>query len=254
MERRTTSRPVRPDAAPRRRSRSPGGERGSVLMEGVLVLPLYLMALGALFIIGDLARSRLMLLSMERSVTWLARDRFPSHGDDEMGKMLMAFMDSCAYKPGTVPWGTVHEAIKGGQWLGNRWMNGYMGFMVVPVEVPFWYGMANAEAVMDSRGAQDGDDEFPFKDSYVLPAGSDGKGGAFWRSYVVRRRPDEAGERYDRNADARTLVGGVWFNVFNEPWIVGGNGEEGYHPLPEPKADSGVAPYQRLEELIGMAE
>ena len=224
------------------------------MMEGVLVLPLYLMALGALFIIGDLARGRLMLLSMERSVTWLVRDRFPSHDDDGMGKMLIAFMDSSAYKPGTAPWGTVHEAIREDRWLGNRWMNGYMGFMVMPVEVPFWYGMANAEAVMDSRGEQGGEEELPFKDSYMLPEGSDGKGAAFWRSYVVRRRPDEAGERYDRNADARSLVGGVWYNVFNEPWIVGGNGEEGYHELPEPRADSKVAPYRRLKELIGMAE
>lgn len=254
MERRKSI-PSRGDSPGRRPVPASGGERGSVLMEGVLVLPLYLMALGALFIIGDLARGRMVLQSMERSVTWLGGDRFAGHGPDEegIGKMLLTFLEGTPYAKGDdTPDGLVNQAIVEGKWIGNRWLNGYMGYMLLPIDVPYWYGMANAEYVMSSRGSQPEGGKMPFQNAYMLPSGRDGTGGKFWRSYVVRRRPEDAGERYDRNADARTLVGGVWYNVFVEPWVVGG--DDGFHELPEPVADSKVQPYKRLDVLIEMAE
>ena len=206
-------------SAARRALRAGLCARGSVLMEGILVLPLYLMALGSLFIIGDLARGRMVLQSLERSVTWLAGGRFADHGDEGIAKMLMTYLEGTPYlKGGDIPKGLVNQAIVGDKWIGNRWMNGYMGYMLLPIDVPFWYGMANAEYVMSSRGPKAEGEELPFKAAYMLPTGKDGKGAAFWRSYVVRRRPDDAGERYDRNAGRWWAACGTTCSASHGSW------------------------------------
>ena len=218
-------------------SRTFRGERGSVLMEGILVLPLYLMALGVLFILGDLARSRQTLLAAERAIVWLAADRFEEHKSVGIAKMLLSFLD---VSPESLP-GGVFEDVVGGK----------PGYLVLPVETPYWCGMANEEFVMDSRGNSE-IGEMPFKDSYLVPEGKDGKGDRHMRHYVVRRRPDEADELYDRNAPGAALVGRVMNNVVKEPWIVGGT--EGHHDLPKPASDKPVKPYAREHDLVVFGE
>lgn len=57
------------------RSKTIKSERGSVLMEFVLVAPLYLCLFGAMFLTGELLLSRSRLWNNDRFLAWLAQDR-----------------------------------------------------------------------------------------------------------------------------------------------------------------------------------
>ena len=230
-------------AVPRPVPRGARGERGSVLMEGVLVLPLYLMLLGALFIVGDLAMGRLALLAGERAVTWLAGDRFGNDPDPA----VQAAMDVSSM---TLEGGEAVEAVRGEKRIGNHWLDAYQGYIVLGVHVPYWVELANADhGTRPREGAGNG--ELPFRDGYVLPDEDTGGGNRYWRSCVVRRLED-AGEAYDRSASAVQLLANVERNVVGEPWVVGG--EAGYHDLREPAGPSDVKPYSRINDFVLFGE
>lgn len=219
------------------------GECGSVLMEGVLVLPLYLMLLGVLFIVGDLAMGRLAMLAGERTVTWLAGDRF-GHDPDPAVKALL---DASSM---TVEGGQAVEAVLEGRRIGNHWLDAYLGYMVLGVHVPYWVGLANtAHGTRPRDGAENA--ELPFREGYLLPESDTSGGNRFWRSCVVRRLED-AGEAYARNAPAAQLLANVERNVVNDPWVVGG--DAGYHELLEPAGPSQVEPYKRVNDFVLFGE
>ncbi len=225
------------------------GEGGSVLMEGVLVLPLYLMVLGALFIVGDLIRARLTLQSVERSLTWLHGDRYVGHDDPGMGQMLAAIEDKVA---APVTGAKVDEMRKGGRLVGNTWLDAFIGYAVMEVKVPWWCGMADAEAIMFSRET-DGEEELPFSDSYVLPEGLNGEANRQYRNGVLRRRPAGADKNRDRNAPGIQLADTGWANVAGEPWITGG-GPNAYHDLPASAPPGNKQDYQRYSVLVPFGE
>lgn len=225
------------------------GCAGSVLMEGILVLPIYLMLLGVLFIMGDLLRGRMTLQCVERTITWIGGDRYSGHGLDGIMRMLAGYVNKADWAP---PNGDlkVDEARHGARVVGNRWHNVFMGYAVTDVKVPWWQGLANTFALIYAR---DENGKVPFGDSYVLPLGADGDPDRHWRSAVVRRRPDDAGAAYNRNAPGLALADEVRQNVFND-WIEGWSDDDHFHEWAEPTGSHGLSEYRRINGLIVLAE
>lgn len=222
-------------------------ERGSVLMEGLLVLPLYLVLLGALFVVGDLAMGHQTLMSAERSVTWLAYDRFADHGETGMGKMLASFLGP-RWKEHLRNWKVEEDGEGFRPRPGNRWQNGYQGKGRLQVDVPYWSKVANAGQIAQSRGRMPSADELEFEDGYDLP------GAAGWRSYVIRRRPVKRGAWFkeewvffDRSADGESLAAYVMDNTVSEPWLL--PGDFGRHILLPPLV-KWTAEYTREDDLV----
>ena len=61
-------------------SRDLKSERGSVLMEFCLVLPIWLLMFGGTFMLFDVSMARLHLQEANRNLTWLQNDRYDSQG------------------------------------------------------------------------------------------------------------------------------------------------------------------------------
>lgn len=197
----------------RSRTAAKAGERGSVLLEGVLVLPIYLMVLGALFIMGDLARGRVQLLQVERFLAWVGVDRWKGHDDAATKGRLAGFMDKEAAELLDVQ---LDAPDGGGIAYGSHWASYVKGYGILNVPVPWWYGMANAEQV-SRYGHSDG--ELAFRDRYLVPGR--GKNGAqtHWRSTLFRRFPAEkSGRNFDRDAPVADLLAGVVWNVAGDSW------------------------------------
>lgn len=233
------------------------GDAGSVLMEGVLVLPLYLAMLGALFIAGELAHARQTLLAVERSITWLAGDRFSDHRDTGIMQMLERYVPKRDFHP---PGGDIHvdELRRGRNVVGNTWLNGYAGYAVMDVQVPWWQGLANAEDAMYLRGPND-NSPWAFQESYRVPETREGIADKRWRCAVVRRRGfDEFITRelydaeYNRNASGLKLADHVERTVVDELWIVGG--EQAFHTVQAPAKSAGLGEYSRIPDLVSWGE
>lgn len=230
------------------RRRNPLGalreEEGSVLMEGVLVLPLYLVLLGALFVVGDLAMGHQTLMSIERSVTWLEGDRFADHGRDKMEEMVMSFLN--IRKREQLPTWTVAEDERGLLRPGNWWLGGFKGGGLLWVDVPWWSKVANAGQIAQSRGRMPLESELAFKDGYLLP------GAPEWRSYVVRRRRADLPALCDRDGSGALLASYIMPSLLVEPWL--DNAEHPYHAVPLPIAVSPTLPYIRAYDLVAWGE
>ena len=55
-------------------------ERGSVLMEFCLMLPIWLLIFGGTFMVFDVSMARLHLQEANRNLAWLQDDRYDSEG------------------------------------------------------------------------------------------------------------------------------------------------------------------------------
>ncbi|MBQ7252689.1 MAG: hypothetical protein IJS32_08835 [Kiritimatiellae bacterium] len=203
------------------RSAVRGGERGSILLEAVLVLPVYLMVLGCLFIMGDLARGRVGLLEVERFLTWIGEDRFAGHDAPSVKGRLAAFFEGDSSGPADV---RLFSPDDGGIVFGSHWASYVLGYGILNVPVPWWFGMANAEQVSRYGNA---DGELTFRDNYLLPGR--GKTGVqiHWRSALFRRLPaGTGGNRYNRDAPVEDLLAGVVWNVIGDTYCGLGAQEE----------------------------
>jgi hypothetical protein len=162
-------------------------------------------------------------------------------------RILTKFVPGEDFAP---PKGDLHvdESKVGKKVIGNTWLNLFVGYAVMDVQVPWWHGLANTEDVLHPEGGGN----LPFDESYVVPENSQGKGNTDWRSAVVRRRKNDVGKAYQRNAPVLELVDYVEPTVVNEPWIVGG--ENVYHELPEPAEERDLKEYRRIDALIVLAQ
>ena len=229
----------RPAAARRER-----GESGSVLMEAVLVLPIYLMILGSMFILGDLARGRIKLMEIERFTTWIGVDRWAAHAPARILARLGAFVETK-----TAPLNTIflEKVREGSRLFGNHWMDAVRGYGVLDVQVPYWMGMANAEQVV--WHPEEGQD-MTFRGHYLLPGRTDGKGIRYPRSFVFRRLPEESGEAYRRNRrDTLGIINETVWNVLNDNWS-----EPDTHEAKTGYAPVGWEEYVRLNDMIAYGE
>lgn len=201
-----------------------GRRSGTVLMETVLVLPVYLALLGGLFIVGDVLVARLRLSSMDRLAAWRGdsphqasvRDvyagRIAVPDDPENGfSMVLVDARTWALDPAADPDG----AASGGgaaavELAGNGWADLVYGRADAEVDVPFWVASANAPLLSDPDAAG----RFRFQSRAVLYPGM--AGGESGRVFLVRRRgtPDPAVPR--RTATAAALAS-TWSSIVADP-------------------------------------
>ena len=167
-------------------------------METVLVLPLYLLLLGALFIFGDILMARLHLSSVERTFAWRGGHRFPV---SPLRPLLLEMMPETHLVEGL----TVNDVAKhddGSTDIMNGWLEFVAARAGARVEVPFWIGMANTAQIMNPED----DRPLRFTSQYDLYAGA-----AFHRSWVVRRYTPA--DEYARSRPADELnFGGIAFD------------------------------------------
>ena len=86
----------------KQRNNSMVGAQGSVLMETVLVIPLYIAFLSGIFLLGDLELGRSHLMAADRFGVWLSGTRHAEMESDEVKKeMSEAFFPDEQFAEGT---------------------------------------------------------------------------------------------------------------------------------------------------------
>jgi len=181
------------------------GNRGSVLMETVLVIPLYLLLLGGLFIVGDIMLARFHLSAVERTYAWRGGNRFP--GANNLRPAVLEMMPEKHLVQGQTFVFQIKTA--NGQEHENQ-LAQYVGARAAAkVLVPFWIGMANTAQAINPNDTE----EPHFKSEYDLYNGAE-----FFRSHLVRRKiqdPPETEGSDDRLREAQADkldLHGVIFN------------------------------------------
>jgi len=156
------------------------GSRGSVLMEAVLVIPLYLLLLGGLFIMGDIMLARFHLSAVERTYAWRGGNRFPGSGN--LRAALLEMMPEKHLTQGRAFVNQVKHA--NGLELENQLSHYVAAKAAAKVLVPFWIGMANTAQAVNPNETR----EAQFKSEYDLYNGAD-----FFRAHLVRRKIQDRG-------------------------------------------------------------
>ncbi len=217
-----------------------GNERGSVLMETVLVLPILLMLFGGLFVMGDILLGRLHLLTVDRGAAWAAGSRF-LHGDTNFVSRSFAHVPK--HTALVLDKAFVRSYDGGGSsdedWFGSffddgnarrerkkslastEWLEVVSGHAWGRVEVPIWAAMVNTHSVVSGGGRGD----WLSSQWRLLTKGGAGADASdyldFGRTYVVRRVRDAAlGDDYRRTREARELG---WFSIPLDRWPDDGN-------------------------------
>ena len=134
--------------------------RGSVLMELVVVLPLYFLLFGGVFMLGGVALSRIRMHLGDHLVTWVGGSRFcptneQGQKDPDKVRELVDQIFGCAI-------GGIAKDDDGfevrwdseGAWAVNDFMGMYYGGVTrLPVNVPSWIrGMMGMGGVMFESG------------------------------------------------------------------------------------------------------
>jgi len=199
---------------------------GSVLMETVLVLPLYLLLLGGLFIVGDIMLARFHLSAVERTYAWRGSSRVP--GEPLRAPLLEMMPDRHLVENESKS--AVVKHAGGVNNVANRFLHFVYANAKAVVKVPFWIGMANTQQTINPNdtGAPQ------FVDEYELHNGA-----VFGRSYVVVRRALNPGDRdemtyYDRTQKAEKLY---YDSIRADRQVL-------FPPSNEPGGDTRVEPFE----------
>lgn len=140
--------------------RTVGSSRsGSVLMEFVLVAPLYFLLLGGLFLVADLSVNKMRMQFGDELVTWVGASRFCPHGEDggrDAGKIAELLVALFERSIGGADIGFRVNAATGEHRL-NDFMSYYSGGIVkLPVQVPGWVrGMMSMSGLMAGKADPD---------------------------------------------------------------------------------------------------
>lgn len=126
------------------KSKTKGGRDGSVLLETIIAIPLYMIMLGGIMWIGDLMVTRQQLMIADRYAVWNYGNRHNPGGYDA-GTIHARFFDSSEYhKPTKV------ETDK----QEYDWSLEAKGIVQLNMQMPDWTRfMFNAGAVMFGTGA-----------------------------------------------------------------------------------------------------
>ena len=209
-------------------------QRGSVLMEFVIVAPLYFLLLGGLFLVGDLILNRSRMHMGDHLATWVGASRFCPRS--EGGKDRDAVDGLVQELFGRSVGGVVPHGENGG--FDTNWfdvlednsagkVNGFMGLFYggilnLPVKVPDWVrGMIGLHGLTMGKGSNE----------IFLMKTADFHCGDY-RSYSFHRLPmhgiddthiptgeDEKVSRSKRIAAGDIVLRGQLDNVIRETWI-----------------------------------
>lgn len=202
---------------------------GSVLLETLFVLPILLLLFGGLFVLGDLAHSRLHLEAVDRGAAWGSNSRF---SEPVFREWFRYAAQTSALRLERVksgrPRAVTHERGSQGEERarldmprGNHWLGFYAGYAHAKASIPFWVGMANAHSTLFG-----GPEEDRFADERRLHVyeedvpGTDIKAGdyrEFGRAFAVHRAPGVSGASnvWSRHVPAQNLA---WQAVVGDRW------------------------------------
>ncbi len=147
-------------------------------METILVLPLYLMLLGGMFVIGELLLGRYLAHDIDRALAWRAKDRFgPTAFDDTV-------FGYATGPNGIFPKIRMLARRKRSGYWQNRWLATFGGRADVKVDTPWWSVFVNVQGVMTGKPPSE-----DFEEVFLLNSHD----GAFLdepRAWVCRRKRD----------------------------------------------------------------
>lgn len=109
-------------------------ERGSILMETVLVIPLYLALLSGIFWVGDLVLLRVKSTFFDRFSAWSSGTR---HQRME-GNQSRSFLNSHFLRQNKVGDQSVDSVSTGGAASGNAWLSIFGASGTVSIRPPVW--------------------------------------------------------------------------------------------------------------------
>ena len=184
------------------------GERGAVLMETVIAIPLYLIMLGGIFWIGDLTLTRQQLLVADRYVAWNRGLRYGDKGAVDAGAVhALLFSD----KGGTPSPEHVPTASQTSIDADRDWSHVASGQVTLRVSMPDWVqSMANL-----------GQLSYNLAESVPGLAVLHGRELAGQRHVVLMRTQAEAQPAYIRNRYGVSASGEVstrWKEIADEKW------------------------------------
>lgn len=128
---------------------------GSVLMEFVVVLPLYLLLLGGLFLVADLAVNKLRKHIGDELVTWVGASRFcpqDNTGQRDSGRVAALLLPLFERSIGGAVIGFKVNSKEETLWQ-NNFMSCYAGGIIkLPIHMPEWVrGMMAVSDLMSGK-------------------------------------------------------------------------------------------------------
>lgn len=219
----------------------PSERKGSVLMEFLVVLPLYFTLVGGLFFIGELMINRVRLQIGDFAVTWIGADRF---SDPSLCGSAMEFLFEEKFDGrGTYVVNESEDAEK-----VNRFCALHLGGVDLDIVMPSWIlGMLFVQDVTTGPVASEGDSEprWDKLDTHSFWMNDENERKSLFRSFSIHRvlnddmnyerarKHEIAGVERGRIA-ADLLVNNVLLNVLSDRWV--NNVEES--PLPAGAGES----------------
>ncbi len=181
---------------------------GAVLMETVIVIPLFMVMLGGIFWIGELTMARQKLLLADRYLAWNKGMRHDDRGQTDAGTLGRLFF---ADKSGAVTPGHTPNVLFADITKQYDWSHAAAGQASAKVKMPDWvYAMINSARVVYNRGGAVN------KAAEVRGREREGQ-----RHQVVMRTKAEADKGYIRNrygVDASAAVVKQWKEITDEKW------------------------------------
>lgn len=183
-------------------------ERGSVLMETVIAIPLYLILLGGILWIGDLMVTRQQLVIADRYVAWNKGLRYDDKGQTDVGTVHRLFFAEANGSPSpyhrpTVSNGKVDKVFD--------WSQKASGQVRLDMRMPEWTRyLFNAGQALYESGV-------PLEEATAMQ----GRDKPDQRHVVLMRTKEEAKASYIRNkygVNASSQVAEKWKEIAGEKW------------------------------------
>ncbi len=181
---------------------------GSILMETVLVIPLYMIMLGGIFWIGELMIARQKLVIADRYIAWNKGLRYDDKGQIDSGTIRKLYFS----EPGGAPLENQRVTSSVGTIADTfDWSHAAEGQAKLDIEMPDWTRfMFNAGRAMYNSGEPD-----------HKASGIQGRDKPDQKHLVVMRTKKEAEMSYIRNkygVDNSGKVASQWKQITDEKW------------------------------------
>lgn len=204
--------------------RRPIGDRGSVMMEFIIVLPIYLCLFGGLFLTGELLLARENLWGNDRMLAWLcgfdagddladsAMARFNILKDD--GESGWEFNEDDPER-GKLKWAGMLDPGTQSYMISNHYLAMYSSHMSLSMKkLPAWIRGPLSVVSIFSSGSAEPWESFTINFDQMNYALHDNA-----RHYLFKRNlQSDANGDFDRSADPQKLMNGIVWNVAGDSW------------------------------------
>jgi len=183
-------------------------QRGSIMMETVLAIPLFMILLGGIFWIGELMIARQKLVIADRYIAWNKGLRYPDKGPIDQGTIRQLYFS----EPGGAPLENHNVTAASGKIEKVfDWSHAVSGQAKLNLKMPDWTRfMFNTAQVMYNSGVPD-------EQAFSMQ----GRDKPDQLHVVVMRTKAEAENSYIRNkykVKGAGEVAGQWKKITDEKW------------------------------------